>query len=134
LADIVWKQGAITLCFTVFLAGSALAQPGPDCTQPHTPYDKNVCSGEEAAAADAKLNQAYGSLQSALGSAKPSAELRGAQRAWISLRDKECAFEESLFEGGSNAPYVANTCVATYTKRRTAELERLLKCEKNACY
>jgi uncharacterized protein YecT (DUF1311 family) len=81
------------------------------------------CTGEEAAAWDDALNTAYTALHDSL-NASQAAALREAQRAWIALRDTDCSYLASYFEGGSMAQIEHANCVLHKTAERTIELQR----------
>jgi hypothetical protein len=73
----------------------------------------------DAASADSALNASYQALLSHL---DPPAQqqLREAQRAWISFRDRECAFRS---RAGAR-PDQPVACVAELTRQRATELDR----------
>jgi uncharacterized protein YecT (DUF1311 family) len=79
------------------------------------------CAVEEYDAWDARLNTAYGAYLQSL-DAPRDAGLREAQRAWLALRDADCAFEASAFEGSSMQPLVNAGCMTDYAARRTIRL------------
>ena len=79
------------------------------------------CTGEEYDAWDARLNTAYSTYMQSLELPR-DAGLREAQRAWMALRDADCSFEASAFEGGSMQPLVSAGCQRDYAARRTLRL------------
>ncbi|MFO6465978.1 lysozyme inhibitor LprI family protein [Jannaschia sp. KMU-145] len=93
------------------------------------------CLWAEAEYWDDRLNAAYGALRADaravdaemrdLGSAAPSqAEaLREMQRAWMSFRDAGCAYEASLWGGGTGAGPASNGCWMLQTGRQALDLE-----------
>lgn len=81
------------------------------------------CYDEERAVWDARLDAAYAALQGGLPDVAVTA-LRDAQRAWIVLRDADCAFRASLNAGGSLAGVEAAVCLMLETAERTLVLQR----------
>lgn len=79
------------------------------------------CTAEEYAAWDVRLNTAYATYMQRL-EAPHDAGLREAQRAWMALRDADCDFEASAYEGGSMQPLVQGGCMLDYAARRTIRL------------
>ncbi len=89
----------------------------------------HLCVAAERAHWDARLNAAYRAI---LGAgefdARGKQELREAQRAWVTFRDKGCDAEGDLFAaGGTAAPLIASDCALAQTARRAADLERIQK-------
>lgn len=53
--------------------------------------------------------------------------LREAQRAWINYRDKDCAYESLVLgNGGTISSSLQWGCLATLTKNRAIELQKML--------
>ncbi|TAF01306.1 MAG: DUF1311 domain-containing protein [Oscillatoriales cyanobacterium] len=82
----------------------------PNCKNPQTQTELNICSGVDYQRADQKINQVYNQVRDQL-SANRRQQLIVAQRAWISFR-----------EGGTMASLIANNCLEDLTKKRTLEL------------
>ncbi len=97
------------------------ASPDVNCDEPQTQLAMNICSGKDYKSADAELNQAYQALLSQQSEAGKVA-LEDAEIAWLSFRDRDCAFSKSFYEGGSIAPLIYNDCMEQRTLTRTAEL------------
>ncbi len=77
---------------------------------------------------DKELNATYRRLTSAMDKREwreTRAKLLSSQRAWISFRDKECAFAQELSGGANKAPGL--DCQTDMTKERTAYLQRVLE-------
>jgi uncharacterized protein YecT (DUF1311 family) len=91
--------------------------------------DMYRCVDAERAQWDARLNAAYQAILAAAEfDARGKAELREAQRFWLTFRDKGCEAEGDLFAaGGTAAPLIAADCVLAQTARRAADLERIEK-------
>jgi len=79
------------------------------------------CTVEEYDAWDARLNTAYGDLMQRLEAPRTDG-LRDAQRAWMTLRDADCDFAASAYEGGSMQPLVQAGCMMDYAAKRTLRL------------
>jgi len=110
----------------------ASAQP-PDCADPQTQAEMNQCAARDANEADADLNLIwpqvlafYEKMDRDSESNEGVKRLRAAQRAWIAFRDAECALAGYEALGGSLEPLLVSGCEAELTKRRTAELRRML--------
>lgn len=93
----------------------------PNCKNPQTQTELNICSGVDYQRADQKINQVYNQVRDQL-SANRRQQLIVAQRAWISFRDANCKFARSTVEGGTMAALIANNCLEDLTKKRTLEL------------
>jgi len=98
----------------------------PNCKNPQTQAEMNVCAGIEYQNADKKLNQQYQKLISTL-SANRKQKLIAAQKAWLSYRDANCDYEKSEVEGGTLAPTIYALCMADLTKERTTRLQESVK-------
>ena len=87
----------------------------------------NVCAGRAADAADRTLRTLLAELR---GNLRPGAqaELRELQSQWMALRDRDCRWEQSFFEGGSVAPMINASCRAAFTQERIGRL-KLFLCE-----
>lgn len=98
----------------------------PNCKDPQTQPEMNVCSRLDYQQADRKLKQNYDRLRSK-STATSRQQLVNSQTAWIAFRDSNCEFQQSFFEGGSIAPTMLNTCLSDVTQQRTSELEMYLQ-------
>jgi uncharacterized protein YecT (DUF1311 family) len=98
----------------------------PNCKNPQTQPEMNVCSRLDYQQADKKLQQVYDRLRSKLPNTSQQ-QLVSAQKAWIAFRDSNCDFQKSFFEGGSIAPTMLNGCLSDVTQQRTSELEMYLQ-------
>lgn len=79
------------------------------------------CIADEYTSQDARLNQAYKKLTSAL-SASRKKELQAAQRLWIQYRDANCQFYADP-DGGSIATINAASCTLQMAAQRAQEIE-----------
>lgn len=98
----------------------------PNCKNPQTTLDMNMCSSQEFEAADKKLNQVYKQLQAKI-SSRQKQRLTVAQRTWIKFRDENCEYAKGQFEGGSLAASTYGYCRARVTQERIKDLEGYLK-------
>ena len=128
---------SIASLFAVGMAARGIASPTsaatnwqlaqrPNCNNPQTQSQMNICAGIAYQNADRKLNQVYGQLLPKLSAARKQ-KLISAQQAWIKFRDSSCEFERSAFEGGSIAPMIYSNCLAAVTEQRTKDLQRYLE-------
>jgi uncharacterized protein YecT (DUF1311 family) len=124
------RLGAVLLVGATALAAPSMHsdEPTPDCRQGgRSQVEMNTCAGQRADAADKRLRRLLGELDRVL---QPEARQRlsGVQQDWLALRDHDCQWERSLFQGGSAAPLVYATCIATQTEQRIDRLKMFL-CE-----
>jgi uncharacterized protein YecT (DUF1311 family) len=98
----------------------------PNCNNPQTQSEMNICASIAYQNADRKLNQVYRQLLPKLSAARKQ-KLISAQQAWIKFRDSSCEFERSAYEGGSLAPMIYGFCLANVTEQRTKDLQRYLE-------
>lgn len=122
---------AIWLAAMIVPSG-VFGQSKPNCDNPQTQVDMNICAGQDYKAADAELNDVYRTAIAAMKQADaglPSdlkgAEkaLREAQRAWLPYRDKTCRAYGFMARGGSMESMLVGRCLAELTRRRTQELK-----------
>jgi uncharacterized protein YecT (DUF1311 family) len=98
----------------------------PDCREGgRSQIEMNACAGQKADAANKRLAAVLAELDGIL---QPEARqgLAGVQAHWVELRDLDCKWERSLFEGGSVAPMVYASCIATQTEQRIERLKPFL--------
>lgn len=80
-----------------------------------------ACADKEATMWDDLLNQYYGDLMKRLDGEQKQG-LKQAQRAWLDMRDKTCAFEASLWGGGTGAGPASTLCYMRETGHRAVFL------------
>ena len=128
---------SIASLFAVGMATPSIASPTsaatnlqlaqrPNCNNPQTQSQMNICASIAYQNADRKLNQVYQQLLPKLSAARKQ-KLITAQQAWIKFRDSSCEFERSAYEGGSMAPMIYGFCLADVTEQRTKDLQRYLE-------
>ncbi len=102
-----------------------------DCKAPQTQIAMNFCAKLDFEASDKKLNTAYVAARKYMknfdtnvpeGSRDGVNLLLQAQRAWIDYRDKACASEGYLSQGGTIQPLIIFECKSQLTDRRTKDL------------
>lgn len=126
-----------SLVFLLAAQAGAAAADEVDCANAMTQYDMNYCAGREFAAADAELNRVWREVITSEAAEDRrynredreggrqrdgEAQLRAAQRAWVTFRDGQCAYESYENFGGTMEPLVYNSCRAELTRQRTAQL------------
>jgi len=103
------------------------ASSGDYCDSP-LPADQRSCLNRSIVQNDADLNQVYEDLL-AQGRKSGGAELedrfRQSQRDWINTRDSDCT-QQTNGQGGALWARPRARCLADYSAKRTAELQRTL--------
>lgn len=118
------------ICVGLLLSSGAVIA-NEACDNASTQAELTQCTAQAYQVADDELNEAFRGLVSKLSNNSASLEkLRAAQRAWISFRDAECAFESSAVEGGSAQPMVRYGCFRRLTEVRTERLREHAHCEE----
>jgi uncharacterized protein YecT (DUF1311 family) len=100
-----------------------------ECSSAGTQGALNDCFDRIRQSADDELNRVYQDLIDRVADQSAKTALREAERAWISYRDKECAFELHNGGGGSAYPMSFAICVTAKTRARTKELADVLHCD-----
>lgn len=103
-----------------FVLIAALSQP---CGGNLNQADLDVCWVHQADIAQGKLDSAFAKLKTEateVGLRWPP--FTAAQAAWNDAREKTCAFEASLEEGGSIAPMMYSECQARMAQARTEQV------------
>jgi len=130
---------SVLRCFTVvvlsttFVFAVQAADPGKDksadaCDDPMLgTAGRSECYDGQYKKEDAELNLVYRQVMSHLDSKSQRDALKTAQRAWISYRDKECAFDAARYEGGTEMNVVLPACLYRETGLRTDALRDYLK-------
>ncbi len=81
--------------------------------------DMNECLTKRYKTADDELMKAYKNAMAFMGESRQ--ELRYAQRAWITFRDKECNARTALYSGSING-IIHSRCMIDLTEERTEHL------------
>ena len=121
---------SLSLAALLLLAAPAglAAQPSACMDQARTQMEMTGCAADELGRADSVLNAVYAQVVAQVDSVQLPL-VRAAQRAWIPLRDADCALDAAEFQGGSIRPMIEMMCLSRETRRRTAFLRRLLPAE-----
>ena len=113
----------------------ATAQHEPNCNNPMSQMELNICSGRAFAQADKDLNAIYGRVRATMRDrdrdlppelcGAPKSLLSG-QRGWIAYRDGHCETVGSEAAGGTMRPMLESACMSELTRARTNELRSLI--------
>lgn len=114
------------------LLGLALVAASPNCKNPQTQADINVCAGLKLQASEKAMQRAYQQLLSAAKSTKGAvAKIEAAQAAWIRYRDAmiDAAFPlpDKQLEYGTIYPTLYAGLRQDLTDAHTKELKFILK-------
>ena len=120
-------RAALTVCLVVLPLSHAMAA---DHCLDASQIEMNVCAYQRYRKADTALNATYRALMARSLDPDVRGKLVSAQRAWVSFRDADCAFEASGVEGGSVQPMILNTCLEYVTSQRDKDLKAILTCEE----
>ena len=121
--------GWMTCCIVILsepVSAQSLAKR-PDCRDPQTQLDMNLCAALAAQAADRALNEVYQRVRATYNHTALEGLLVEAQLTWIQFRDENCKFAQQRFAGGSIAPMIEQSCIERLTRQRTEELESFLE-------
>jgi uncharacterized protein YecT (DUF1311 family) len=131
------KRGAFAIIL-LLVAAPAMAQddPKPDCANPITQLDMNLCAAKDFEAADAELNTVWKKARAvahALDEQESETYLKGAansllaaQRGWIAYRDGHCALAGWEMHGGSAEPMLISGCRESVTRERIKQLNEFV--------
>ena len=117
----------------LFAAAIAAGQPQPNCENPQTQTDMNICSRRAYEAADAVMTRQYSTAAARMKQMDMEAEpgyfaaLLQSQRAWLKFRDAQCRLEGYVTRGGSAEWLNENMCLLDLTQKRTDELKSFLE-------
>ena len=124
---------------SLLIAAAVAAQAEPDCKDPQTQADMNICSGRAFKVADAAMTVEYNAVVARMKKmdvgfdrgfdTRPGyyAALLDSQRAWLKFRDAECVVEGYYARGGTMEPLMVSSCLEEVTKQRTEQLSSLDK-------
>lgn len=101
-----------------------IAKPCMDEPGSETTAGMIQCNARETEAWDGLLNTEYKRLMGAL-DGEAADKLRAAQRAWVAMRDGDCALSYHTFAGGTIAGVVAGSCMLDRTATRVLQLRDL---------
>jgi uncharacterized protein YecT (DUF1311 family) len=106
------------------LAVLLIAVSGNPCNQ-GTTYDMRTCWSKQSDAAFSELTATYAKVAAKF-TKSGAVALTAAQAAWVTARDKTCAFEYQLYLPGTIAPQLGVECDVRMTRVRTQHLASLL--------
>ena len=116
----------------VTLAVASPAGAADECSGGKNQLELTQCYDGIYRRADAELNAVYRHLSGNLAGESRTKDdvalLEAAERAWISFRDQECAFETAVTRGGTIHSMEVAICLTRLTRARAAELKRQLAC------
>ena len=115
--------------FALLVAFAATPALAADCADAMTQTDMTTCFNDNFVVADKTLNTLYQRLMKTL---EPDDRkmLQDAQRAWISFRDKHCAFVANPNAGGTIYPSIVSACATQATAVRAGQLRDRLQCQE----
>lgn len=113
----------MSLLGTQVLPLPARAAEPPACETATTTAQMLQCAGARFDEADRELNRIYGEVMAHLDEAR-RAQLRTAQRAWITFRDAQALFEGGAAQGGSLKGVLELSAKAALTRERTEQLKK----------
>ena len=135
-------SGSAVALAAILLHAPASAQPGgttPNCADPFTQAEINMCARADQEAAEAEMSVVYDLLLAQLqdqdrnyagnGPEYVGAEnlLSDSQETWERSRSDLCAIPSLTFRGGSMRPAVVASCMATLARSRAEELRWLIE-------
>lgn len=104
-------------------------QVAEDCMESaNTQLAMDECATQKAQNSQQMLTQLIEELQLKYADTDMGRNLVEIQKEWEALREKDCQWQSSFFEGGSIAPMRYAICVYGYNARRISELKFFL-CE-----
>lgn len=130
------RTTGLCLLFVLTALPATTGAQQPDCKNPQTQTEMNICAGIDYKAADVELNRQYKKTIASMKAtdANLPVELKGAekalreaQRAWITFRDKTCEAFGFNARGGSMESMLVGQCLADITRKRTDELSDLAR-------
>ena len=114
----------------ILLAVSAHGEEALDCKDPKDQNSMTQCAALDFENADKALNQIWPKLKAdaqandeGTGKTEYADALLASQRAWLSFRDAECAWQAMEMHGGSGEPMLLYGCKARLTQLRIKQLQ-----------
>lgn len=100
-----------------------------DCSKLQTQTDLNICAQDNLDSANAALNALYAKVMADPDNAQSKTQLKDLERAWMTYRDKECAWEAGPQEGGGSIwGMEMSNCLEAKTAIRIRELRQKPAC------
>ena len=114
----------------ILVAVPAHADEALDCKDPKDQSSMTQCAAQDFETADQALNQIWPKLKADAeasdrdtGKTEYADALLASQRAWLSFRDAECAWQAMEMHGGSGEPMLLYGCQARLTQQRIKQLQ-----------
>ncbi len=107
---------------------------GGNCGKAPTQALANRCAERGWQVADAAMNREWRATHAAMKARDANDAPRGtgfaagvlaSQRAWLALRDAQCALEGSIYGGGAARPLARFSCMERMTIQRAQQLREL---------
>jgi uncharacterized protein YecT (DUF1311 family) len=123
---------ALLVALTIMIAPLSASANAPDCRDPQTQTEMNICAGLDYEAADRDLNAVYQRVRASVRkqdaemqatSRRIEALLLAGQRGWIAYRDGHCGVVGAEARGGTMESMLVSSCMADLTRKRTTELQ-----------
>ena len=116
------------LSFLIALAAAAQ----PNCKDPQTEIDINICASRAVKSAEVRMTRQYISLAARMkrmDAEEPGyfAALLESQRSWLKYREAQCRFEGYTTRGGTAESLNVDGCRKNLTDKRTNDLKSLLE-------
>jgi uncharacterized protein YecT (DUF1311 family) len=121
--------GLLALLIAIGAAGSHAHAADPNCDNAHDEAAIDRCMASARNRTDRELNQVYQALMAKV-SDRGKRQLRDAERAWITYRDRQCAFDTAGSIGGSIHDAMVANCHDRITTAHIAELKAQLNCRE----
>ena len=112
----------------------------PECDDRDGDLAASQCWDAAGAVADVELNKTWPRLMELVrrndkgfnisprkGRASATADLLASQRAWLKLRDTQCALEGDYAQGGSLEPVIYGRCYTVMTRERIKQLKDIVE-------
>jgi len=117
--------------FSVLIAVAAGAAQ-PNCKDPQTEIDMNICASRAFKGADVRMTRQYNLIAARMkkmdaGEAGYFGALLESQRAWLKYREAQCRFEGYTTHGGTAESLNVDACRIDLTDKRTKDLKSLLE-------
>jgi len=105
-------------------AASLAANAEPNCENPATTYDFNVCGSREVERAQAEMQRYFEAAKSRMQKEEPQAvaALENAQMAWTSYQGMHCGAIYARWQGGTIRGPASVQCAIDLTRQRTHQL------------
>jgi uncharacterized protein YecT (DUF1311 family) len=125
----MWKI-CVLVTFLMIPTLASHAEDAPDCANPQTQGDMNICADQDFQKSDDGLNLVWDDAKTNAenddDTGEKSKALLTAQRNWLSFRDSQCEFEGLAAAGGSMQPLLISSCKSKMTDERVKQLREYI--------